>query len=468
MRTRARSKPALGWGLGSMAALLLTLALIFGLRPPALHPPFRLHALVRTDASVRRGQPVRIAGVDVGSVTDVESGPPGSRGALVTMEIDRAGLPLHADARARIRPRLLLEGNFFVDLDPGSPGSPDLRSGDSLAAGAVAGPVQFDRLLSDLPRSTRTSLQGFLQGYGAAVATPGRGRQTAGQSLNRALRDAPAALGDTAIVTHASLGTRPGDLSRSIGGTGRFLAGLASDDQQLAGLVDHFDTTVRAFAARAPQLRRTVVELDGVSRVAGPSFRALDGALPPLRALARRLLPGTRRLSATITVADPWLEQVRALLAGPELGGLSRDLAPVARATAAANASLRGLVARGDAVDLCLLGRVLRVGDDAVSDPPLTTGIPVHLEALQAFAALAGASGGFDGNGSFLRGQTGGGTVPVKTKALPNQGPLFANAAAEPLGTRPSSPGTLPPVHTGARCDATPRPDLTAATGSGP
>ena len=32
------------------------------------------------------------------------------------MEIDDKGLPIHKDATLKIRPRIFLEGNFFVDL----------------------------------------------------------------------------------------------------------------------------------------------------------------------------------------------------------------------------------------------------------------------------------------------------------------------------------------------------------------
>ena len=67
---------------------------------------------------------MRIAGVEVGKVTKVEPLHEGCEGALVTMRIDKHGLPLHDDATFAIRPRIFLEGNFFVDLSPGSPSAP--------------------------------------------------------------------------------------------------------------------------------------------------------------------------------------------------------------------------------------------------------------------------------------------------------------------------------------------------------
>ena len=35
--------------------------------------------------------------------------------------INKDGLPIHADATAKIRARIFLEGNFYVDLSPGTP-----------------------------------------------------------------------------------------------------------------------------------------------------------------------------------------------------------------------------------------------------------------------------------------------------------------------------------------------------------
>ena len=52
--------------------------------------------------------------------------------AVVTMEIDNKGLPIHKDATLKIRPRIFLEGNFFVDMQPGTPATPTLGDGDTL------------------------------------------------------------------------------------------------------------------------------------------------------------------------------------------------------------------------------------------------------------------------------------------------------------------------------------------------
>src|SRR4051795_9291260 len=86
-----------------------------------------VRAIVRSGNELQARSPVRIAGVNVGRVKSIARGP-GST-AIVTMIVDKEGLPIHSDATLKIRPRLFLEGNFFIDLRPGTPSSPTLPDG---------------------------------------------------------------------------------------------------------------------------------------------------------------------------------------------------------------------------------------------------------------------------------------------------------------------------------------------------
>ena len=77
---------------------------------------------------------MRVAGVDVGKVTAVEhltdEDGDGLDAAVVTMKIkDEDARPIHEDATLQLRPRLFLEGNLFVDVQPGSPGAEELDGG---------------------------------------------------------------------------------------------------------------------------------------------------------------------------------------------------------------------------------------------------------------------------------------------------------------------------------------------------
>ena len=79
--------------------------------------------------------------------------------AVVTMEINEHGLPIHEDATAKIRPRIFLEGNFFVDLQPGHAGGAGARRGDTIKITQTATPVQLDQVLTALQSDTREDLR---------------------------------------------------------------------------------------------------------------------------------------------------------------------------------------------------------------------------------------------------------------------------------------------------------------------
>ena len=92
--------------------------------------------------------------------------------AEATFTIDDQGLPIHQDATITLRPRLFLEGNFFLDLQPGSPSAPDLSSGQTIPVTQTATAVQIDQVLTSLQKDTRNSLQKALEGYGATLNQP--------------------------------------------------------------------------------------------------------------------------------------------------------------------------------------------------------------------------------------------------------------------------------------------------------
>ena len=94
--------------------------------------PYEVKAVFSNAANIQARSPVRIAGVNVGKVVGVDAAPD-AQAAVLTLEIEDDGLPIHADATAKIRPRIFLEGNFFVDLSPGTPTAPELGDGDDAA-----------------------------------------------------------------------------------------------------------------------------------------------------------------------------------------------------------------------------------------------------------------------------------------------------------------------------------------------
>ncbi|MGH2927758.1 MAG: MlaD family protein, partial [Solirubrobacteraceae bacterium] len=151
-------------GVTGALVILAACYLVFGGSLPFSGSPFTLRATFTVQTQLHLGSPVRIAGVDVGTVTGIRHVPGSSQAGVATMTIQSNGLPIHADATAEIRPRLFLEGNFYVDLSPGTPAAPTLSSGGMLPASQTTGPVQLDRVLSALRSNVRANLQTLVQG----------------------------------------------------------------------------------------------------------------------------------------------------------------------------------------------------------------------------------------------------------------------------------------------------------------
>src|SRR4051794_27286598 len=151
---------------GAVVLALLAVATYFGFTKhvPFTHG-FRVEAVFPSANSIRKNSPVRIAGVNVGKVTGIKR-QDGTDAAVVTMEIQKKGLPIHKDATVKIRPRIFLEGNFFVDMSPGTPGTPVLEDGDTLPISQASTPVQLDQVLTALQSDTRKQLQELLINYG--------------------------------------------------------------------------------------------------------------------------------------------------------------------------------------------------------------------------------------------------------------------------------------------------------------
>jgi len=470
-----------GAGLIALIVIIVALYAAFVHKYPWQNP-YELKAVFRNANNLAVNSPVREAGVTVGKVTSIAT-KSGSSASVVTMALRDEALPLHRDATLKIRPRIFLEGNFFVDLQPGSPSLPDIKSSSEIPISQTYSPVQIDQVLGVLQGSARQSAQRLIQGYGDALngkPRPGEDRLadpstvglTAAQSLNRSLDTAVPALRDLSIVNNALLGTEPHDLSKLIDATGRTSAELVQHENALKGLVSSFNTTMAAFASRASALGTSIHVLPVVLQQADNALLHLNNSFPPLRAFSREILPGVRETPATVAASFPWIAQTRALVSPAELQGLVSDLRPSIRNLATVTDESVKLFPQVDLVSRCFTDVILPTGDIKVNDPPLSTGVENYKEFWQTLTALSGESQNFDGNGQYTRFQTGGGSHLVSTGQALGGGPesvQFGNAIAQPIGTRPARPAVRPPYNRTFPCYKNPIPDVNgAATGGGP
>jgi phospholipid/cholesterol/gamma-HCH transport system substrate-binding protein len=472
-------------GMSPFAAGLILLVLVvigtyfaFSQQLPFRHP-YKLDAVFRSGVNLRQGSPVRIAGVTVGKVTGIGHYR-GTPLAVVHMEISKSGLPIRQDARLKIRPRLFLEGNFFVDVQPGSPSAHTLDSGSVIPVTQTADPVQLDQVLTMLQSSTREDLRKLLQGYGTALTAkptaaedasqdPGVRGLSAAEALNKTYDFSGAAFRDASLVNLALLGSRPHDLSSLIASAGRVSRALDRDEPTLQDLIVNFNTTMAATARQAPALERAIALLGPTLVNAHAAFTDLDRALPPTRAFALEIIPGVEATPATIRAARPWLAQMKPFLSDAELGGLTKDLAPATADLAKLTADSQPLLGQLDEFDRCITHTIIPTGNIKVDDGPLSSGTENYKEFWYSMVGLAGEGQSFDGNGQFLRLATGGGghTIETGPSSTLHQ-PLFGNAISQPLGTRPAYPGKRPPYVSSVPCYRSPVPDVNGLASRGP
>jgi phospholipid/cholesterol/gamma-HCH transport system substrate-binding protein len=442
--------------------------------------PFELKARFTNSPPIQKGQAVRVAGVEIGKVSAVEPVGGDSPAVTVTMKLEDEALPIHRDARIKVRPRIFFEGNLFFDVQPGTPGTGELDSGDTIPASQTSAPVQIDQVLGTLKFDTRRGLRKLLEGYGGALGgepepgedvdqDPDTQGETAGQALNDSLEYSAAALRGGAIVNDATLGSELHDLSKLISGQQRIFAALSSNEEQLKDLVSNFNVTMRALALEEANLRQTIRLLPRVLDAARPALDRLNEAFPSTRAWALEMIPGVRETPATIDAAFPWIEQTRALLQPSELQGLVNELRPAVDDFAEFTDGQVEFLPVLDLFNRCQLEVVLPTNETRIEDGPLSTGLRNYEEFFQTMVGLSGESAGFDGNGSYTRFQSAGGGYRVNTPPVGSfREGLLASAAAPPLGTRPAR-GPKAPYRRDAACHTQRPPDLNAARiGAGP
>jgi phospholipid/cholesterol/gamma-HCH transport system substrate-binding protein len=442
---------------------------------------YELNARFENAPPIQRGQAVRIAGVDVGRVSAIEPVGGDSPAITVTMKLKDEALPIHRDARIKVRPRIFFEGNLFFDIHPGTPGTPEVDSGDTIPASQTSAPVQIDQVLGTLKSDTRADLRKLLIGYGGALNNkplPGEDRdqdpdtrgETAGQSLNDSLEYSAGGLRGGAVVNDALLGTHAHDLSKLVSGQQRVLAALSTNESALKDLITNFNITMRALASEESNLRQTVRLLPRVLEAANPTLDSLNAAFPPTRAWALEMIPGVRETPATIDAGFPWIRQTRALLRPAELQGLVDELQPAVNDLARFIDGQVDLLPVLDRFNRCQLEVILPIGETRIDDGALSTGLKNYQEFFQTMVGLSGESANFDGNGSYTRFQSAGGGYEVRTPPIGTQFPegLLGSAAAPPLGTRPAR-GPKAPYRRDEPCHRQTPPDLNAAPiGAGP
>lgn len=153
------------------AGLVVTLALVLlfftvffaGSIGRIFSPTVTIRASISDVRGLRRGAPVWISGVEVGSVTDITLRPDG--GTVVTMSVKRRDLKfVKKDSVASVLTLGLL-GDKYVELSGGSPGSPVVHPGETIEG---ASPFEMKDIMETAAKSVK-KMNDFIEKLGRLV-----------------------------------------------------------------------------------------------------------------------------------------------------------------------------------------------------------------------------------------------------------------------------------------------------------
>ncbi len=496
MRSSGQKRRLPNWAIGVILIVVIAVgAFVAYTKKLPWDDPYEVQAVFQTAQNLRTNAPVRIAGVEVGEITAVESltseneellaqaktgqnplpsdPSSGQQAAVVTMSLSEDALPLKEDAQMQLRPRLFLEGNLFVDLRPGSPNAPEVSEDHVFPINQTSTSVQIDQVLTTLQSDVRADLQTLLDQLGNAFIKYG-----GAEGFQELHRSAGGAGKYTSQVNDALLGKEAHDLSGLIRNLDRVVAALGHNEAELQGLVTNFRTVTGSFAAESASLEQAIAKLPDVMDAADPAFANLNDAFPPLRAFSREALPGVRSTAPTLQAATPFISQVRQLVSEDELRGLVGDLRPTVPDLALLTRRTIPFLNESRALSSCFNEVVIPWANDTV-DPPAGYPHETHgtVSETTAFGllGLSGESRSGDANGQYIRVEAGGGTNTVTFPQAPEAAGDTTSQDAFGLTDFPimgATPGiedsAKTPFRPGSPCERQAQPDLSAGLTNGP
>lgn len=286
-----------------LASVLAAMAIwrTFGGSVPLEPKGYRVTAVLPSASNLHPQADVRVAGVNIGRVTDVQRD--GSH-ARAELEIESRYAPLRADTRAILRNKTLL-GEAYLELSPGSKNAPIVRDGGALPAKNVLPSQRLDDVLQTFDAPTRQRVRVLFGGLARAFG----GRSA---NLNETLgRLAPASEDLTTVV--GELARQSGDLRQLLADSGDVFATLGRQQGAIRTAITSGNRVLRTTATQREGLSRTIRALPPFLRSMRSSFTRLDAASGDLNAAVTALRPLVPELSPAVRAIDehaPTFEQL--------------------------------------------------------------------------------------------------------------------------------------------------------------
>jgi phospholipid/cholesterol/gamma-HCH transport system substrate-binding protein len=298
----------------SCFGLLLFLWLAFGGPVPLKPKGYRFHASFGEATQLAKEADVRISGVSVGKVKDIQNDKQTGR-SDATIELKQGYAPLPVDTKAILRQKTLL-GETYVELSPGNKAKGTIQEGGTLAASRVSPTVELDEIFRAFDAKTREAFRVWMQQQAEGIQ--GRGRD-----INDALGNLAPFAQDTSRLLRI-LDSQEGAVRQLVANTGNVFDALSERRGQLRGLITNSNRVFEATASRDQELEDTFKALPTFEKESQVTVRRLTDFAHKTNPLVTQLRPAARQLS-------PTLQQLSAL--APDAKKLFRDIDPLVTAS---------------------------------------------------------------------------------------------------------------------------------------
>jgi phospholipid/cholesterol/gamma-HCH transport system substrate-binding protein len=248
-----------------------------------------------------QGQTVRVAGVEVGRISDVKV----VRGiAAVEVELEPEYKDLiRADATALLRPKTVLK-DMFLEVSPGT--GRVLDDGGRISVANTLPDVDPDEIYAALDSDTRPYLKLLVSGAGEGL----KGR---GTDLREVFRRFEPVHRDLARVTRATARRRVA-LKRLIHRYGVLLEELGRRPDDLRRLVSASHAVFDTLANEDQSISTSVARLPGSLQATERALTEVRSFAPALRTTLEALREPVRKLPATNAALTPFLEDTTPVL----------------------------------------------------------------------------------------------------------------------------------------------------------
>jgi phospholipid/cholesterol/gamma-HCH transport system substrate-binding protein len=268
-----------------------------------------------------QGQTVDIAGVPIGEIGSVRLHNGVARVELKLKEKYRHRV--YNNATLLLRPKTGLK-DMLVEMNPGTPGSGQLKQDGTIPVSQTAPDVNLDEILSSLDADTRAYLTILLNAGGQAFST-----QSFPADLRQTFKRFEPTNKDLAKI-NGELAKRRQNVAHVIHNFALLTQAIGQKDTQLAALVNSANANFRALASQDANIRSSLQLLPGTLQTADDTLTKANRFATVLGPTLQKLRPAARALGPSLAATRPFLHETTPVIKN-QLRPFARDVRPTVR-----------------------------------------------------------------------------------------------------------------------------------------